>query len=147
MDYPAPAFYFSLAFDGISGDGDAGFQEASGLTTELETEQVVNGGQNTFKYTLPKGTKYSNLILKRGILSTNSQLTKWCMNTLSYGLNVAIQTKSITLSLLNDEKSPLMTWSFVDAYPVKWSIADLKSQESSIAVETLEFAYKYFRKV
>jgi phage tail-like protein len=37
-----------------------------------------------------------------------------------------------------------MSWSFVKAYPLKWSVADLKSQESSVLIETIEFAYQYF---
>ncbi|GHE63677.1 MULTISPECIES: phage tail protein [Roseivirga] len=146
MDYPAPSFYFSLSFDGISGDADAGFQEASGISAEIETEEVANGGDNTFKYKLPKATKYSNLVLKRGILSPNSALTQWCIETLTSGLDSAIKTKSINLSLLNADKSPLMTWNFVNAYPVKWNISDLKSQEDGIVVETLEFAYNSFKK-
>lgn len=144
--YPPPSFYFSLAFDGISGDADAGFQEASGMSAEMETEEVANGGENNFKYKLPKAAKYSNLVLKRGLVTSGSDLAKWCETTLSGGLNAQIKTKSITLTLLNSEGDALMSWNFVNAYPVKWSISDFKSQENSFSVETLEFAYNYFKK-
>jgi hypothetical protein len=36
-----------------------------------------------------------------------------------------------------------MSWNFVKAYPVKWAINDLKSQESNILIETIELAYQY----
>jgi phage tail-like protein len=144
--YPPPSFYFSLAFDGISGDADAGFQEASGISAEIETEEVANGGENDFKYKLPKAAKYSNLVLKRGLVTSGSDLATWCEDTLSGGLNAQIKTKSITLSLLNSEGDALMSWNFVNAYPVKWSISDFKSQDNSFSIETLEFAYNYFKK-
>lgn len=150
MNYPAPAFYFSLSFDGISGDDDAGFQEASGIEAQIETEEVKAGGLN-YSYKLPKATKYSNLVLKRGIMSPKSALTSWCYSTITSGLNtqpnkMPILTKSITLSLLNVDKSALMTWVFYNAYPVKWSVADFKSQDNGILIENLEFAYNFYRK-
>lgn len=150
MDYPAPSFYFELSFSGISSDSDAGFQEASGIEAQIETEEVKAGGLN-YSYKLPKATKYSNLVLKRGIMSPKSSLTAWCYRTITSGLNSKpnkspILTKSITLSLLNVDKSPLMTWDFINAYPVKWTVSDFKSQDNGIVIETLEFAYSYFMK-
>ncbi|MDW3211152.1 MAG: phage tail protein [Reichenbachiella sp.] len=145
--YPPPSFYFRLSFSGISGQADAGFQEASGISTQIETEEVVCGGENRFKYKLPKTIKSENLILKRGLVTTSSQLAAWCKDTLTSDLGTVIQTKSIMLSLLGAEGKPLMSWSFVNAYPVKWSVSDFKSQENSLSIETLEFAYSYFKKV
>lgn len=148
MDYyPPPSFYFSLSFDGISGDTDAGFQEASGMNAEIEVEEVANGGENDFKYKLPKAAKYTNLVLKRGLVTANSQLAEWCESTITGGLGTPVKPKSITLSLLNEEGSAVMSWNFVNAYPVKWSVSDFKSQENTFSVETLEFAYNYFKKV
>ena len=145
--YPPPSFYFKLSFDGITGKSDAGFQEATGLSTEMEVEEVICGGENRFKYHLPKQTKYGNLVLKRGLVTSNSALAKWCIDTLGGGLVSTIQPKSITLFLLAADGKPCMTWSFTNAYPVKWNVSDFKSQENSLAVESLEFAYNYFTKV
>lgn len=145
--YPPPSFYFRLSFSGVSGQADAGFQEASGLNTEIEVEDVASGGENRFKYRLPKATKYGNLILKRGLVTQSSQLATWCQGILSGDLGTSIQTKSIMLFLLGADSKPLMTWSFQNAYPVKWNLSEFKSQENSLAIETLEFAYSYFKKV
>ncbi|MEQ9405957.1 MAG: phage tail protein [Cyclobacteriaceae bacterium] len=145
--YPPPSFYFRLSFSGISGQADAGFQEAAGLNAEIEVEEVKCGGENRFKYRLPKQAKYGNLVLKRGLVTASSQLAKWCQDTLSSDFSTAIQPKSIMLFLLGADNKPLMTWSFINAYPVKWSLSDFKSQENAIAIESLEFAYNYFKKV
>ena len=145
--YPPPSFYFRLSFSGISGQSDAGFQEANGISTELTVEEVASGGENRFKYKLPKQAKYGNLVLKRGLVTLDSQLAKWCQDTIYSDLGTAIQTKQIMLFLLGADNKPLMTWSFINAYPVKFNVSDLKSQENKLAVETLEFAYTYFKKV
>ncbi len=145
--WPIPSFYYALSFAGISGNSDAGFQEVSGLNSEIETEDVLSGGQNQFKYKLPKTVKFTNLVLKRGMMSTSSALTKWCTDTIGGGFAKPIVPKGIILKLLDENGSPLISWKFVNAYPVKWSVSDFKSQDNNIAIENLEFAYNYFEQM
>lgn len=142
--YFQTSFYFSLQVAGSAVGTDAAFQEASGLSAEMEVEDVVSGGQNLFKYRLPGITKFSNLVLKRGIAFDRSPLIGWCQSTLGSGLGQPIQTRNLLLSLLDPTGVASMSWSFTNAYPVKWAVADLKSQESSILIETIELAYQYF---
>lgn len=144
--YPPPSFYFRLSFSGISGDKDAAFQEASGIATDMETEEVMCGGENRFKYKLPGSIKFGNLVLKRGLVPVDSSLAKWCNDTLTNGLNTTITTQTITVELLDEEGNTLVSWDFVNAYPVKWNVSDLKSMENTYAVETVEFAFNYLKK-
>lgn len=137
-------FYFSLSVSGDKSDSDAAFQEVSGLSAQLDVEEVVSGGENRFKYRLPSIVTYPNLVLKRGIALVASPLITWCQQTLSSGLAKPIVSKNIMLHLLDKNGQANMSWSFVKAYPLKWSIGDLKSQESSILIETIELAYQYF---
>lgn len=137
-----PSFYFSLQILGDS--SDAAFQEVSGLSKEMGVEEVVSGGGNFFKYRLPTGTSYPNLVLKRGITAETSPLLAWCQTTLEGGVSVPIQTRNLVLQLLNEAGQASITWNFVGAYPVKLATSDLKSQESNIVIETMEFAYQYF---
>ncbi|QMV15971.1 phage tail protein [Vibrio spartinae] len=137
------SFYFRVSVPGTS-SSDAAFQEVSGLSKELGTEDVVCGGENRFKYRLPTVATFQNLVLKRGITSAESSLIDWVKDTLDNGLATAIQTKDIKVQLLNENGDVSMSWSFVCAYPVKWSASDLKSQEGEVFIETLEFAYQYF---
>ncbi len=137
-------FYFSVRIAGGSSANDAAFQEASGLGKEMQTEDIVSGGENRFKYRLPNGVSYQNLVLKRGIVVEYSPLVEWCQNTLDGGTGKPIQLKNISLMLLNQAGQTCMSWSFVNAYPLKWMMSDLKSQESSVLIETIEFAYQYF---
>lgn len=137
-------FYFSVSISGDSASNDAAFQEVSGLSKELGIEEVTSGGENRFKFRLPTRTTYSNLVLKRGIVLQDSPLVLWCQTTLDEGLANPIQTKNISVCLLNENGQSTMQWNYIKAYPIKWAMTDLKSQESNILIETIEFAYQYF---
>ncbi|MEI7187425.1 phage tail protein [Dickeya dianthicola] len=137
------SFYFSVSISGMGGS-DAAFQEVSGLSKEMGIEEVVCGGENRFTYRLPAHTTFQNLVLRRGVLNAESALISWVKDTLDNGVSVPIKTRDIKVWLLNENGEVSMDWNFIAAYPVKWSASNLKSQESEILIETLEFAYQYF---
>ncbi len=142
--YPPAGFYFKLGFTGITVANDAAFQEASGLSVEMGVEEFSEGGENRFKHRLPSVPKFQNLVLKRGAVPSGSQLYTWCKETFESGFSATIQPKTITLTMLNPNSDPMMIWDFINAWPVKWNFSDFKSQESVLAIETIEFAYQYF---
>ncbi len=143
--YPPRGFYFQLQFCTSASARDNAFQEVSGLTVEIETEDVREGGQNMYKHKLPTVARYSNLVLRRGFVSMGSPLATWCNETLLLAdFTKPIQTTDVQLDLLNDKGEPLATWAFMEAWPVKWSLSDFKSQDNALAIETLELAYSVF---
>ena len=142
--YPPVAFYFTASVAGFSNSSDLAFQEISGVTVEMGTEEVAEGGENRFKHKLPQPIKYQNLVLKRGAVPKGSQIIDWCKQTLESDFAKPIQPKDITVSLLDSAGNALMTWNFKNAYPVKYSVNNFNSQENNIAVETIEFTYQYF---
>ena len=144
--YPATSFYFSLSIDD-STENATSFQEATGINGEMKITEISEGGENRFQHRLPTAAEFSNLVLKRGLVSADSSLIKWCQQTLSGSLATPIQAKNMKVSLLNEKGQPTISWAFINAYPVKWSVSELNAMENSIAVETLEFAYSYFQKV
>lgn len=145
---PPVGFYFKLHFSGSSApDGkDAAFQEVSGISSSLETKEIIEGGENRFSYHLPSRTKYNDLVLKRGYLSKGSNLSNWIEKTMTDGLNNPIQSRNITVQLLDQEGNPLSTWAFINAYPTKWEISEMNAQKSEIMIETITFKYAYFKK-
>ncbi|WP_130735403.1 phage tail protein [Flavobacterium sp. J27] len=138
-NYPV-GFYFQLSFKGE----DAAFKEVSGISKEFNMEEVVCGGENRFKYRLPTLTTSQNLVLRRALISKGSELMNWCATTLDQGFTNPIKPHDVSVSLLDETGTVSIMWTFYNAYPVKYSISDLKSQENEIVMESIELAYTYF---
>jgi phage tail-like protein len=142
--YPPVGFHFKVEIDGISKgeDDDVRFQEVSGLSVELTTEDLKEGGENRFTHKLPVKASHNNLILKRGLLK-NSKLIDWCNDAIE---NFNFAPHDMLVTLLNENHEPLLSWSIINAWPVKWSISDFNATNSAIVVETIELNYNYFRR-
>jgi phage tail-like protein len=139
--YPPVAFFFNVKFTGVSDDEqDAQFQSVSGLTVEMQVETIKEGGENRFEHTLPIRSKYTNLVLKRGIVK-DTKVIKWFLDTFA---NMEIRPADLTITLLNKDQQPLITWNVVQAWPKKWAVEDLSAMESKLLIESLEMQYQYF---
>jgi phage tail-like protein len=125
-----------------SGDSDTRFQEVSGLSAEIGTEDLQVGGENRFSYRLPTRAKYNNLILKRGMLR-DSGLISWFTNAIE---DFEFKPADVIVYLLNENHEVTSSWTFIQAYPLKWTISDLKAMDNSLVIETIELAYQYFRR-
>jgi phage tail-like protein len=107
----------------------------------METESKKEGGENRFEHALPVRAKFPALVLKRGLITESKLLMDWCNNVFN---NFIIEPKDLTVSLLNEEHDPLLTWNVVQAWPKKWSLSDLNAEQNSIAIESFELQYQYY---
>ncbi len=138
---PPVGFHFRVEVLGLSPHGnDVRFTEVSGLSVELGTLEVPEGGENRFVQKFPAGNKYSELVLKRGLL-TDSGIAEWISRCIN---DFIIEPKNIDVMLLNENHEPLITWHLVNAYPTRWSVSDFNSTANAIAIESLQFYYQYF---
>lgn len=139
--YPPVGFHFKVEFLGLPpSDRDTRFTEVSGLSLEMGTEEVAEGGENRFVQKYPMRTKYPELVLKRGML-VNSAVVEWVRCCIE---NYQISPKNLDVMLLNDVHQPLITWHVIGAYPTKWSISDLNATSNAVVTETLQLCYQYF---
>ncbi|MBN8640449.1 MAG: phage tail protein [Flavobacteriales bacterium] len=139
--YPPVGFHFLVEFEGLgSQEKDHQFQSVSGLSVDIEIEEIAEGGENRFKHKLPVKTKYPNLTLKRGML-IDSEVIDWCRDAIE---NFSFKPVNLTVKLLNEEHQPLISWNVVHAFPVKWSVEDFNAEESKLVVESFELTYNYF---
>lgn len=140
-NYPPVSFHYIVSFNGI-GDKtiDTQFQSVSGLSVEMDTESINEGGENRFAHQLPGRASYTDLVLKRGF-AKDSDLIGWFRDTFE---NMIIKPVTIDISLLNEEHEPLVSWNIVHAWPKKWSMSDLDAEQNAIAIETLEMHYRTF---
>jgi phage tail-like protein len=130
--YPAHRFYVQ-----IGGDTQGVFTEVSGLQVELEVMDYREGGNNAFVHRLPGFTMMGNLSLKRGIVLKNDFYT-W-FTQIASGQFVS---KNLSLVMYDEQGSPVITWNFTNAYPVKWVGPHFQASAATVAVETLELAHE-----
>jgi len=139
--YPPVGFHFKVEFQGLDKEVlDVRFQSVTGLAIDMQTQSIKEGGEHRFDHVLPIRTKYSNVVLKRG-LTVNSKLIEWCLDTFQ---TLIIYPKDVLIYLLNEEQEPLMTWNVVQAWPKKWSVSDFNAEKGGLVIETLELEYQYF---
>lgn len=133
---PSPSFRFHVEVQGVQ---VARFSECSGLEFEQETFDYKEGGLNSRLHRLPGRFKFTNVTLKKGIATDGSSLWEWVQKTVSE----PVQAKTVTVTLYDlTGQNPLRTWTFVDAYPVKWSASALNAEQNAIAIETLVLAHQ-----
>ncbi len=142
LPYPPVGFHFAVTFQILQNPvgNDARFQEVSGLDVEMEMETFTEGGQNRFSWQLPKRTRYSDLVLKRGLFM-GSGIVLWCQNAFE---NFVFEPANITIALLNDQHLPIQAWYVVNAIPKKWSISSFNAEESALVIETFTLSYQFF---
>ncbi|MBL0341302.1 MAG: phage tail protein [Bacteroidetes bacterium] len=151
--YPPTGFRFRVEFigvDGMNNDGEQRFQEVSGLSFDIEFDEVREGGENRFTYKFPKRVKYPNLVLKRGLLK-GTAIQKWVndsINSLSNAIPFVSDFKpaDLIVTLLDEADDPVAVWDIKQAFPLKWSTSDFKSTDNSIVVETFELSYQFFER-
>ena len=140
--YPLPAFHFKLVFTKTPG-ADTAFQDVSGIGSEVDVQEVVEGGENRFVHRLPKGAKHPLLSLKRGVADMKSPLVKWCKAVLEGDFVKPIETREVKVYLLDQKQRPVRGWSFTNAYPVKWEMDSFNSTKNEAAIEKIELSYNY----
>jgi phage tail-like protein len=145
--YPAPAFYFKVVFGETSLKDETSFQEVSGISSEMDMEEVREGGENRFVQRLPKGVKHGPLELKRSIGTSNSALVRWCRSVMEGGLSEQILTAPLTVYLMNSESMPVRAWQFADTFPVKWDVEPFNSTKNEVAIEKITLNYSYSNRI
>lgn len=138
---PPVAFYFRVEFHGGNNIPDTSFAEVAGLSVELETEALREGGENNFVHNLPLRLKQGRLVLKRALEPLDNKLENWVMRNLEGGFSQGFSPLNISILLMDGSGSPLAQWMCDNAYPVKWEISSLDARKNELVIETLELSY------
>jgi phage tail-like protein len=123
------------------------FMEVSGLEVSVETEDVTEGGQNSFVHKLPGRMTWPNIVLKRGVARQDA-LLRWLNEssgeTFAANGNTLVR-KSAAITLCDRTGTRLMSWEFDGAFPVKWTGPSFASATAEHPTEQLEIAHHGFR--
>jgi phage tail-like protein len=129
---PYRAFRFRIEIDNTR---LGGFQTVSGLERETRIEPYREGGVNHFERQLITLTSYPALTLKRGLVDT--MLWDWHQDVID-GL---VARRTISVVLLDERGEEAWRWICVDAFPTKWTGAELDATNNAIATESIDFAH------
>jgi phage tail-like protein len=132
---PYGRFNFRLEIDGIA---QAAFSEVSGLATGTEVIEYREGSDlpNTVRK-LPGLTKYSNIVLKRGVTADGS-LWSWYKNV----INGVHDSRNGSIILRNKQGEDVLRWNFQNGWPCKWEGPVLKATSSEVAIESIEITHE-----
>jgi phage tail-like protein len=111
------------------------FTQCSGLEMKVDVFEYAEGGNNEFVHQLPGQVSYPNLVLERGLTNEDAVL-KWFNATRSQP-----QLKEVTITFQTHTQQPIRTFTFADAFPVRWTGSSAQAGASAIAFETLEIAH------
>lgn len=133
--WPLVKFSFQVKWD----DQEFIFQEVSGLSSE--TQVIEYRGGNSKEYAtvkMPGIQKFGNVTLKKGMFLGDKALwdTYNLMNMNTY------KRSTITISLLDEKNEVAMSWTLINAFPVKITVTDMKSDGNEVAVESIEIAHE-----
>lgn len=134
--WPLPKFYFSVT--GLP-SGTVSFQEVTGLSTEVTPIEYRHGDSPSFyPIKMPGLGKVGNVTMRKGIFVNDTKLWEWFneikMNT--------IARAAVVISLLDETGAPKMVWTLQNAFPIKITGTELKSEGSEVAVESVDLAFE-----
>lgn len=142
---PMPGDMFNLMFRfkvTINEVEAADFREVQGLTVQREVLEYYEGGENTYHHKLMGGTRFSNIVLRRG---TSSSVELW--NWIKEGIDGTVSRKNGSIIALNQAGDPVVRWDFREAWPCRYEGPDFTAATSELAIETLELAHHGFEMV
>lgn len=146
---PLPGFRFAVSFAQAtlpagavaSGGVDeiaAGFQEVSGLESSIEIFDYKEGGRNDTTRKFATRTNFGNITFKRGV-ATTPDLWDWYdrVRRGSFGLR-----RTILIAQLDYAGDAALVWYVNRALPSKYVGPSWNSEQSSVAIESLEIAHE-----
>lgn len=129
-------FNFRVEIGGIQ---VAAFHECSGLDSSIDVVEHREGGGPIRK--LPGNTKFSNIVLKRGVTDNHDlyDLHRLCVDGI-------INRKNGSIILMDRADQEVVRWNFEQAWPAKWMGPSLTAEGNDVAIETLELAHEGIRR-
>jgi phage tail-like protein len=116
------------------------FGSVRGLELHVDYLEYRQGGWNDVVLRLPGPLRYPNLVLSQGVTQQGA-LEQW-MDT---GELIA-DTHTLVVTLYAGGGTVVRTWSFANAYPVRWTGPVLTPDGSLAAGEEIEVAHAGFVK-
>lgn len=135
--YLAFCFRVTIQKPGIS-DTTGLFKSVSGLSFETEVVDFKEGGVNQMTHKFVGGTKFKNIVLKRGF--SGNELADWWA---SWQAPSKKPDRVIgTIEQLDTKGGVQAAWQFVGGWPCKYEVSEFDASKNEVTIETLEIAHQ-----
>ncbi|GAA0497788.1 phage tail protein [Streptomyces stramineus] len=133
---PGSSLWFTLSIDGES---LGYFNGCDGLSSQVETEQRQEGGNNGFVWRLPTRVTFSTIRLTRPLTPDTTKVAKWISS-----VQTGIKRPTAQITALRADGSEVARWGLIDVLPVSWQGPALDPGSPAVATEVLEIAHHGF---
>ncbi|MGP8297851.1 phage tail protein [Streptomyces inhibens] len=133
---PGSTLWFTLSIDGES---LGRFNGCDGLSSQVETEQRQEGGNNGFVWQLPTRVTFSTIRLTRPLTPDTAKVAKWISS-----VQTGIERPTAQITALRADGSEVARWGLIDVLPVSWQGPTLDPASPAVATEVLEIAHHGF---
>src|SRR5712692_7827371 len=147
-DRPYSQFNFRVKIANDNGDGtNAGFQEVSGLGTEVHVAEYRAGNwKDNSPIKVTGSYKVPDVTLKRGVIGELALLHQW-LKEVRDGAgngNGDSDRKLVTINLMaEDGVTVAQTWTLTNARPIKYTGPLLTGKGTDVAIEELVLASEH----
>ena len=138
---PRPTFNFSVTIGDAPSSESASFQEISGIGMEVTSVHARLTDESQLVFRVPGAARPGTLTMKRGIISSDAPIARWCHDALESGLGTPISPKQLHVSLLGERGDAVRSWVCTGAYPISWHVSPQLMAKTEVAIESIEFAY------
>ena len=133
---PYAAFNFLVDLGtGDTASTKAGFQEVSGLNTDITLADYRNGNdKENHVRKVSTMNKVGDVTLKRGLIGT---LDLWAW--VAEARNGSQEPRNVTIQLMDETReNPVMTWRLLNVRPMKYTVPTFNGKTASdVAIEEL----------
>lgn len=136
LDIYNQKYRFKVTIDGVDA---VNFREVEGLGVQLDVIELYEGGDNTHHHKLIGGTRFTNIVLRRGTTDSKA-LFEWVKKTLSG----TIERKNGSIEALDQKGDPVVRWDFKNAWPCRYEGPTFRGADSEVAFELIELAHDGF---
>jgi phage tail-like protein len=141
---PYGAFNYQVSLGGSQGDGGdgtiiGGFSDVSGLGMEVSYSEYRNGNEkfNTTRK-IPNTHKLDDVTLKRGLVGSDD-LFAWLKGV----RDGTADPRQLTITLLDEARQPVATWTLRNAQPKKWTGPTLAAKGGGeVAMEEVHLVHE-----
>jgi phage tail-like protein len=142
------SFYFLVTFQNSKGViFQTSFSEVRGIGWKLQTKEDRLFG---LKVKMPDQMTQNELVLVRPITALSDDFSDWvdkCSLKLAFRNGndnmIGVKACDVVVKLMDHNGEPRASWSFYHAYPVDYSLGNLKASESGLAMETITLTYNF----